>query len=181
MILLYIIVSIVVLIVAIIGLMWIYSKFVPKDDTNIQVEKRTPLVLEKITEKEALLSTEFVIENPTREETIIMDVFARPYLPQEQFDRVIVSAHIERISERRNDSYFEASVLQEHSNWPLIMTLKFTSRYDESITKALADMVDMDVALYFDGILRKYVHTRKTFTTFTREEIKKAVGGAKNE
>lgn len=180
MIILYVVLGAIVLIALIILVMWIFSKFVAKDYTFINVENRSNLKLEHLTSQEAVLSTEFSIDNPSREETIIMDVFARPYLPQEQFDRVIVSANLERLSARRDDGYFEAYVLQKDEKWPLIMTLKFVPRYDESIAEAMADMVDMDVALYFDGILRKYVHTRKTFTTFTKDELKKAMGGVSN-
>ena len=45
---------------------------------------------------------------------------------------------------------------------------------------ALQQMVDMDVAVYYNGLARKNIYIRKAFLTINGETIRNLVGGAEN-
>lgn len=159
----------------------VYAWMKGTDDTKILVEKVTPLKLESITSKEAVFSLEVPMVNAGCEDAAIIDVFARPYLPQEQFNAATVFGHVETIDRRRKDNYFEALILQAHAQKQLILTLRFVANGDITIEEALQKMVDMDVAIYYNGMARKEIYIRKAFITIFGKEIKALVGGAKND
>ncbi len=162
------------------ALICIYAFYKGTDDTTILVEKMSPLKLESISETEAVFTTELPMVNTGTEDAAILDVFPRPYLPQEQFDAATVFGHIETPNRRRSDNYFEAMILKAGSQCQLILTLRFVANDGRNIRDALRDMVDMDVAIYFNGLARKDIYIRKVFITLMGEQIRTLVGGAGN-
>lgn len=162
------------------ALICIYAFYKGTDDTNIFVKKMSPLKLESISETEAVFTTELPMVNTGTEDAAILDVFPRPYLPQEQFDAATVFGHIETPNRRRSDNYFEAMILKADSQCQLILTLRFVANDGRNIRDALRDMVDMDVAIYFNGLARKDIYIRKVFITLMGEQIRTLVGGAGN-
>lgn len=178
---LYILGGIVIFFILTFLLICIYAYFKSTDDTTIMPEKKTPLKLEWISETEAAFSTEFPMINRGNEDAAILDVFARPYLPQEQFSAATVFGHIETSNSRRNDNYFEAMILKANSQCQLILTLRFVAKDGLNIKEALKQMVDMDVAVYYNGLARKDIYIRKVFLTINGETIRNLVGGAANE
>ena len=177
---LYILGGIVVFIVLVFVLICVYAFCKGTDDTSIMVEKKTVLKLEKISDTEAVFSTEFPMINRGKEDAAILDVFARPYLPQEQFSAATVFGHIETSNRRRNDNYFEALILKANTQCQLILTLRFVANNGMNIKEALQQMVDMDVAVYYNGLARKNMYTRKAFLSISGETIRNLVGGAEN-
>ena len=159
----------------------LYAQFKGTGNSIIMTKDRTELKLEKLTDKEAVFTTEFSMVNKGSEDCTILDVFARPYLPQEQFDGATVFGHVETTDRRRNDNYFEAMLLPVDSERRLILTLRFVSNGDKNIKDALKDMVDMDVAIYHDGTSRKNMYTKRAYTTFFSKEFQDLVGGAHHE
>ena len=103
---LYILGGIILFLLLVIVLICIYAFFKATDDTTIMVEKKTALKLERISDSEAVFSTEFPMINRGKEDAAILDVFARPYLPQEQFNAATVFGHIETSNRRLNDNNF---------------------------------------------------------------------------
>lgn len=162
------------------ALICIYAFYKGTDDTTILVEKMSPLKLERISETEAVFTTELPMVNRGTEDAAILDVFPRPYLPQEQFDAATVFGHIETFNRIRSDNYFEAMILKAGSQCQLILTLRFVANDGRDIREALRDMVDMDVAIYFNGLARKDIYIRKVFITLMGEQIRALVGGAGN-
>lgn len=162
------------------ALICIYAFYKGTDDTTILVEKMSPLKLESISETEAVFTTELPMVNKGTEDAAILDVFPRPYLPQEQFDAATVFGHIETFNRRRNDNYFEAMILKAGSQCQLILTLRFVANDGRNIRDALRDMVDMDVAIYYNGLARKDIYIRKAFITLMGEQFRTLVGGAGN-
>ncbi|MEG1159997.1 MAG: hypothetical protein RSC56_04245 [Acidaminococcaceae bacterium] len=158
----------------------VYAWTKATDDTKILAAKRTPLVLESMTATEAVFSLGMPLVNDGKEEAAILDVFVRPYLPQEQFDAATVFGHVETADRRRSDNYFEALMLKSKGVKPLIVTLRFVANNGLTIKEALAHMVDMDAAVYYNGLARKDIYIRKTFFTIMGEEIRTLVGGAGN-
>ena len=177
---LYILGGLVVFLLLVIILICIYAFFKATDDTTVMVEKKTALKLEKISDTEAVFSTEFPLINRGKEDAAILDVFARPYLPQEQFSAATVFGHIETSNRRRNDNYFEALILKANSQCQLVLTLRFVANNGMNIREALQKMVDMDVAVYYNGLARKDIYIRKVFLTINGETIRNLVGGAEN-
>ena len=177
---LYILGGIVIFLVLVFVLICIYAFFKGTDDTSVMVEKKTALKLEKISDTEAVFSTEFPMINRGKEDAAILDVFARPYLPQEQFNAATVFGHIETSTCRRNDNYFEALILKADTQCQLILTLRFVANNGMNIREALQQMVDMDVAVYYNGLARKNIYIRKAFLTINGETIRNLVGGAEN-
>ena len=158
----------------------IYAWRKPTDDTKVLTEERTALKLINITDNEAIFTTEMVLCNSGVEDAAITDVFARPYLPQEQYDQATVYSHVETQNRRRNDNYFEAVILKKRTKIPLIITLRFVANKGYSIKSAMKNMVDMDVAVYYNGMARKEMYIRKAFFTVKSTEISDLLGGADN-
>jgi hypothetical protein len=170
------------IILAIIGaiVIVIYAWRKPTDDTSVLTDKRTALKLANLTDKEAIFTTEMILKNSGVEDAAIIDVFARPYLPQEQYNQATVYGHVETLNRRRNDNYFEALILQAKSQRPLILTLRFVANEGYDIKDAMKNMVDMDVAVYYNGMARKEIYIRKNIFTVMSTEISALVGGSKN-
>ena len=159
----------------------VYAHLKGTGNSVIMTKDRTELKLEEVTATEAKFSTEFSMVNIGSEDCTILDVFARPYLPQEQYDKATVSCHVETTDRRRSDNYFEAMLLPQGTERRLILTLTFVANGTRSIKEALNDMVDMDVAVYHDGASRKLLYTKRAYTTFFSKEFKDLVGGKENE
>ena len=68
-------------------LICIYAVRKKSHDTRIVVEEITSPKLEKLTDQEAVLSVTMPLRNLDPEIGVAMDVFARPYLPQEKTAR----------------------------------------------------------------------------------------------
>ena len=56
----------------------------------------------------------------------------------------------------------------------------FVANNGMNIREALQQMVDMDVAVYYNGLARKNIYIRKAFLTINGETIRNLVGGAEN-
>lgn len=179
--LLYIVGGIIAFIAVLSLIVCVYAFFKGTDDSVVLLEKRTLLKLESLSETEAVFSTEFPLVNRGNEDAAILDIFPRPYLPQEQFDSAIVYGHIESIDRRRKDNYFEAVMLKSRQEIMLIMTLRFVANKGLTIREAMEGMVDMDVAVYLNGSARKDVYVRKEFATFRAEEFRILTGGGADD
>ncbi|MDD4320473.1 MAG: hypothetical protein PHH31_02845 [Acidaminococcaceae bacterium] len=159
----------------------IYAWMKPTDKTSVLTSKRTVLQLTSLTDKEAVFITEMPISNTGVEDAAITDIFARPYLPQEQYKQATVYSNVETSNRRRNDNYFEAFILQKKSQVSLIVTFRFVANTGYDIKEAMKNMVDMDVAIYYNGMARKEIYIRKDFFTVKSAEISALVGGADND
>jgi len=158
--------------------MVIYAKMMPTDNSTIVVAEKTALKLESLTEREAIFSLQMPLRNTGEQDSAITDVLARPYLPQEQFPDAVCYAHVETTDRRRNDNYFEALILPAHTERMLVVTLHYVAQTGKSMRSIMENMVDMDVAVYYDGVGRKACYTKKNFFTVQAIEIKALVGGA---
>jgi len=159
----------------------IYAWMKPTDNTRVLTNKRTALQLTSLTDKEAIFSTEMPLSNTGVEDAAITDVFARAYLPQEQYKQATVYGNVETSNRRRNDNYFEALILPKKSQVSLIVTFRFVANAGYDIKKAMKNMVDMDVAIYYNGMARKEIYIRKDFFTVKGAEISALIGGADND
>lgn len=157
--------------------MVVYAFMQSSDDTTAVVAEKTPLKLESMTDKEAIFTTEMPFRNSGKHGAAITDIFARPYLPQEQFKEAKCWANLELTDCRRDDNYFEALILDANNSREIIVTLHFLATCDKPMKEIMEDMVDMDVAIYISGVGRKAHYTKKVFFTVFAEDIKALVGG----
>ncbi len=157
--------------------MVVYAAMKPTDNTRVITEEMTAIKLESMNREEAVFSTQIPLRNTGVEDAAITDVFARPYLPQEQFPDAVCWAHVETLHRRRNDNYFEALILKANTEIPLLVTLHYEARNGKNIKEVLANMVDMDAAIYYNGMARKAIYIKKDFFTVHREVIRSLVGG----
>jgi len=59
-----------------------------------------------------------------------------------------------------------------------LLPLHYLAAAPKSMKTIMENMVDMDVAIYMDGVGRKACYTKKFFFTVQAIEIKALVGGA---
>lgn len=156
----------------------VYAALKPSDNTILDLSEKTPLKLESINEKEAVFSLEVPMRNIGEQDAAITDVFARPYLPQEQFPEAVCYGHVETTDRRRNDNYFEALILNAGQKRMLIVTLRYVAACNKPMKEILQNMVDMDVAIYINGVGRKALYVKKEFFTVFATDVKTLVGGA---
>lgn len=157
--------------------MMVFAKL--RGNANVQVitKELTGLKLLSIDENKALFTMHIPIKNLGSQESAVVDAFARPFLPQEQFKDAVAYAYLENSEARRNDNYFEAVLIPAGVKKDLIITLEFVARNNKNIKEVLSDMVDMDIAIYVDGSARKGLYVHKGYITIMGEEIKLLVGG----
>ncbi len=160
--------------------MTVYAFLKPTDGAQVMVEERSPLTLESLDKKHAVLSFTVPLRNNGGEIAAITDCFLRPYLPQEQFPDAVAWGRVEKDDRRRSDNYFEALVLQPHEAWNLVVTLVLSARDGKDMREVLSHLVDMDAAIYLCGVGRKAHYVRKYFVTILGAEVRKLAGGAYN-
>lgn len=155
----------------------IFGKLRGNADLQVMVNEASGLKLIDINNEKALFTMEVPIKNFGSQESAVVDIFARPFLPQEQFKDAVVYTHLENIEARRNDNYFEAVLVPSGVKKDLIITLEFVVRNGKNIKEVLSDMVDMDIVVYIDGSARKGLYIHKGYITIMGEQIKSLVGG----
>lgn len=146
-------------------------------DVQVMANEASSLKLIDINNEKAVFTMEVPMKNFGSQESAVVDVFARPFLPQEQFKDAIVYTHLENMDARRNDNYFEAVLVSSGVKKDLIITLEFVARNGKNIKEVLSDMVDMDIVVYIDGSARKGLYIHKGYITIMGEQIKTLVGG----
>lgn len=162
-------------------LICIYAVRKKSDDTRIVVEEITSPKLEKLTDQEAVLSVTMPLRNLEPEIGVAMDVFARPYLPQEQFPWAKCWGQVELASKRRNDGYFESLLVSNKDAHTLIVTLTLEATGNLPMPEVLKKMVDMDVAMFLEGEGRKDIYRKKYYFTIFARDVKALLGGEAHE
>lgn len=157
--------------------MIIFAQLRGNADVQVLVKEVSGFKLIDINDKKAVFTLEVPIKNFGSQESAVVDAFARPLLPEEQFKDAVAYAHLENMEARRNDNYFEAVLVPSGVKKDLIITLELVARNSKNIKEVLSDMVDMDIAVYIDGSARKGLYVHKGYITIMGEEIKSLVGG----
>lgn len=158
----------------------VYAKTKATDNSQIVVSEKTPLCLESLTDEEAIFSVQMPLRNTGKEDGVMLDVFARAFLPQEQFSEAVCFTHVETVDRRRNDNYFEAMILPSGAETMLVVTLRYVAQNKKKMRDIMENMVDMDVAMYLNGAGRRDTYVKKAFFTIFATDIKTLVRGAKD-
>lgn len=138
----------------------------------ILVREREKLACEALAESRVVFSCKIPFANAGRQDGIVLDAFARPLLPEEQFELGFLSARLEREGARRRDGYLEAFIARAGKRGNFILTIEFAPKAGVSIKEMLGGMVDVTVDLYFTAAGRTAPKIRKTSFLLPLEEIR---------
>lgn len=162
------------IVLAVVGL-FIFIKSRGDADMQVLVEKRTTSV--KISEDGKRLNFEVEVpyRNVGKEEGTILDTYMRIYLPDEQYNDVLLRGKVNLKDVKREDDYFEAVLVPANTGKTLLLCFEAYARHGKSLAEAMANIPDVDVALYLDCRGRGPLFTVKKFLTLTAEEMRALV------
>ena len=95
---------------------------------KVMKSKRTPFHVESMDMKSVTLSCTLPIKNVGKQLGTIMDAFVRVYLPFEQYDEAVVTAHLTDFDMPRPDDYWQAFILDPGKTKKFLITLEIKGR-----------------------------------------------------
>ncbi|MCQ2381650.1 MAG: hypothetical protein MJ032_04840 [Acidaminococcaceae bacterium] len=145
-------------------------------DAKLQLEtdKHSNIKLLEDNSPHKNLMREFEITIPYKnmgsQELTILDAWTRVYLPDEQYDKLHISAKVNDSNKLRDDDYFEAMLVPAGKGGVLV--LRFTAILrncdtNSSIDQALINCPEFDVAIYCECRGRKEVYINKQIFSLT--------------
>ena len=144
-------------------------------DFFFDVSKRSSLVLEKETENSVVLTFLLPFKNIGSQQGTLMDVFARPWLPCEQFSAAELSTKVAKASDPRVDGYWEATLFPDKvDNDVAVVQLRFDAGKGD-IRQAMAQMVDLHLNIMYQVVARGDWYLAKTMLTVPLEEFAAAM------
>lgn len=161
----------------ILGVLVVYFYIKMQGDAQMQLEvgKRTPAVRVSENGKRLDFEVELPYRNIGKQEGTIIDAYMRIYLPQEQYDDVLLRGKVNLKGVKREDDYFEAVLVPSGTGKTLLLRFEAYAKNGKTIAEAMKDIPDVDVALYADCRGRGPLFTIKEFLTLTAEEMRALV------
>ena len=148
-------------------------------DFIFELDRRTPLVLEQETATQMVFSFHLPFRNRGTQQGTLMDVFARPWLPAEQFSAAELSTKVVMASNPREEGYWEATLFPnekvEHD--VAIVQLRFEARQG-AIRPAMATMVDLPLNIVYQVVARAEWYLAKVMLEIPQEEFQAAIRDA---
>lgn len=144
-------------------------------DMQVDVAKRTTSVKVSESGKRVDFEVELDYRNVGKQEGTILDAYMRIYLPQEQYDDVLLRGKVNLKNVKRDDDYFEAVLVPANTGKTLLLRFEAYAKNGKTIAEALANIPDVDIALYLDCRGRGPLFTVKKFITLTAEEMRALV------
>ena len=118
---------------------------------------------------------EVPFDNIGKQEGTILDAYMRIYLPQEQYDDVLLRGKVNLEGVMRDDDYFEALLVPAGTGKKLVLRFEAYAKNGKTIKEALSNIPDVDVALFADCRGRRELYTVKEYLTLTAEEMRELV------
>lgn len=144
-------------------------------DMQVKVENRTKAVKVSDDGKRVDFEVEVPYSNIGKEEGTILDAYMRIYLPDEQYNDVLLRGKVNLKDVKREDDYFEAVLVPSGTGKTFLLRFEVYARNGKTIAEAMAGIPDVDVALYADCRGRGPLFTVKKFLTLTAEEMRALV------
>lgn len=144
-------------------------------ELHFNMQKRSKLKVVSRTEDRLDFEATLPIDNVGKEVGVILDSFMRIYLPQEQYEDVLIRGKVNRADCRRDDDYFEAYIIEGKESCKLVLRFEAYAKNGKTIEEVLGDVPDIDVAMYADGNGRGALFTVKEYFTINREELRALV------
>ena len=142
----------------------------------VRKEKRSPFVLESMTDTDAVLYCSVPFENLGGQYGTLMDCVVRPQLPFEQYDGIDARGKAEVEGKPREDDYFEATLVDAHNALPILVKVRLTARKGMDLRTALSRMVDLPLDVIYTELSRNPWQMKKFRVVLTAEEIASLTG-----
>ena len=142
----------------------------------VRLEKRSPFVLESITDTDAVLYCSVPFENLGGQYGTLVDCVVRPQLPFEQYDGIDARGKAEVEGKPREDDYFEATLVDAHNSLSILVKVRLTARKGMDIRTALSRMVDLPLDVIYTELSRNPWQLKKFRVILTAEEIASLAG-----
>lgn len=142
---------------------------------RLLTKERTKAALDKKETKRVDFSLEVPFDNIGKQEGTILDAYMRIYLPQEQYNDVLLRGKVNLKDRLREDDYFEALLVPAGTGDKFVLRFEAYAKNGKTIEEAMAQIPDVDVALFADCRGRRELYTDKEFFTLTAEEMRALV------
>jgi hypothetical protein len=141
-------------------------------DFLFETGKRSPLVLERETSSQMVFSFRIPFYNRGSQQGTLMDVFARPWLPSEQFSAAEISTKVAMASNPRGDGYWEATLFpnEKVDHDVVIVKLQFDAPAG-NIRQVMEKMVDLQLNIIYQVVARAEWYLSKVMVEIPMEEF----------
>lgn len=162
---------------AILGVIVVGLYIAHQGDAVMRFKKsaRSKAVLDAVTDDRLDFSVEIPYDNIGKQEGTIIDTYMRIYLPQEQYNDVLLRGKVNLKNVLRDDDYFEALLVPAGTGNTLVLRFEAYARNGKSIKEAMQNIPDVDVALYADCRGRGALYTKKEIFTLSAEEMRNLI------
>lgn len=149
---------------------------------DVRVDTDAPFEVEEKTADRIVLKKKLVFHNEGTSCATLMDAFARPQLPYEQYDGMEVRGKAEREGEPREDDYFEAAIVQKkgyaggEDRLNVYAKLTLMPRKGQTLEEAISHMVDFSIDFIWMETGRMPWHYRKVRLVLTAGELANLAG-----
>lgn len=168
----YVLVALLILAAVVIAL---YIAFQGDAVMQMLTEKKSKITKGKITDKRADFSIVVPFYNTGKQEGTILDAYMRIYLPQEQYSDVLLRGKVNLKGALREDDYFEALLVPAKTGNSFVLRFEVYAKNGKTISEALKNIPDVDVALFADCRGRRELYTVKKYFTLTAQEMRELV------
>ena len=163
----------ILLALALLGALAVYLYIVFQGDAVMELEsaKRTAAAVTAQKDGRLYFTVTLPYKNAGRQEGTILDAYMRIYLPQEQYDDVLLRGRVNLEGALRRDDYFEALLVPAGTGGNLVLRFEAYARNGRTIAEALGGAPDVDVAVFADCRGRRELYTVKKIFTLTAAEL----------
>lgn len=164
----YVLVALLILSAVVVAL---YITF--QGDAIIQMltEKKSKIVQDALTDNRVDFSLVVPFYNMGKQEGTILDAYMRIYLPQEQYNDILLRGKVNLKGALREDDYFEALLVPAKTGNSFVLRFEAYAKNGKNISEALKNIPDVDVALFADCRGRRELYTVKKYFTLTAQEM----------
>lgn len=120
---------------------------------RIYTRRLTPFVVDHMDLGSVTVKAELPIRNIGKQNGTLMDVFARTYLPQEQFNKVGVHALVMDENRQRDDDYWEALIVEKGHEVNLIIKVTLTGK-SGNILRDVEGIPDIPMDIIYQAVGR---------------------------
>ncbi len=168
---------------AILGVLVVAVYIARQGDAKIELKTAERTKAEKNTEKEGRIdfSVDIPYVNSGTQEGTILDAYMRIYLPEEQYDGVLLRGKVNLKDVLRGDDYFEAVLVPAGTGKTMVLRFEAYARNGQNIKEALSAMPDVDVALFADCRGRGKLYTVKEIFTLSAIEMRAIIKDEESE
>ena len=147
-----------------------------------ETDKRSRLLLEQETADQMVFSFSVPFRNRGSQQGTLMDVFVRPWMPQEQFSAAELTTQVTVASCPRNDGYWEATLFpnEKLESDVAVIKLKFRTSGGD-IRQAMDKMVDLPLNIIYQVVARAEWYLSKTMLELPVEEFHAAMQNSRGQ